>query len=154
MNNPFFDFDLLAFPNKADHQFTIEGQGQGKILILAYIPQQDKNEDYAFLENVLKAVNLTPLEDKIHLLQSANDKINLSLSRLATKMDSKHILIFGLNLKNLGVRADIPKYQFLKLNKLNILLCDSIGLIREERAAKKNQKAAALWQALKTQFLS
>lgn len=143
----------MATPDFHDEQLTIEGKGLSGVLILAFFPEQSKEEDYAFLENVLKAANLTPFEEKIFLLHTKNQNLSLSLSSIAKKANVKHLIIFGLNLPNLGISAQLPLYQFVEINDLKMMFSDPVFVIRKDRENKKNQRAAALWQALKTQFL-
>lgn len=153
MKNHFFDFDLLGFPEQNNTDISVIGKGDASVLILTLFPKESKAEDQSFMENVLKAANLTPLEDKIFHLHIINEHINLSLSHIAQRLNVKSVIIFGLKLEQLGIRAQLAPYQFVHINKLHIMWAHSITMIREDRAAKKNQKAAALWQALKGQYL-
>lgn len=153
MNNRFFNFFLTAYPKGSNTDYTIKGKGTASVLIITHFPEQSKAEDFTFMVNVLKAANLTPVEDKIFHLQAQKENIDISLANIIRQLDVKNVLIFGLKPEHLGIRASLTPYQFVELSNKYILWGHSIATIREERAAKKNQKAAALWQALKGRFL-
>ena len=153
LNNHFFDFFLTAYPKDDNTNFTIKGKGTASVLIITHFPEESKEEDFTFMANVLKAANLTPIDDKIFHLQVQKQDVDISLANIIRQLDVKNILIFGFKPQHLGIRAHLTPYQFVELNNKHILWGHSITTIREERAAKKNQKAAALWQALKGRFL-
>jgi hypothetical protein len=147
----FFDFDLFRVndPNKATQQW--QGAGKSGILVVYAAPTLP-TEDQDFLSSVLNAVKLTPLEEHIFLLPCPAGA-HWPLSRICREHAIHTVFLFGLDPAQLGIRAQLPPYAFTQLGDLSLLLAHPLGTIRTEREANKNEKAGALWQALKAKFL-
>lgn len=153
MEKHFLNFQLFNYPSKEADNFNTIGQGNSHILIISHSELANKQADKDFIENVFKAAKLSPLETHATLANSDKKDSALAAIQLAKAVDAHTIIIFGNDLKALGIQAQLPAYQFIELNKMNLLWVHSIQTIREERAANKNEKAAALWQALKQKFV-
>ena len=151
MENFFFDFSLyrIGIPEHAAQAW--QGEGKSGILVVhpsPTLPDQDRD----FLAGILKAIDLTPLEEHVFIL-NCPEGTHRPLSRLYREHDLRHVFIFGVDPARLGIRAQLPTYEFTRLGEMSFLLAHPLPVIRAERAAKKNEKAGALWQALKAKFL-
>lgn len=151
MKSSYIDFQLFASSGHDSGDIQCQGSGKKGILVLHSAPELIE-EDREFLTNILKAVQLTPIEENIFLLAcpSAN---NLSLVKLCRAQNIHTVFLFGVPLQQVGIRAQLPDYFFTRLGELYLLKAHEIGVIRTEREQQKNQKAAALWQALKAKYL-
>lgn len=151
MNNSHLDFTIFQYP---DANLPLQGwKGQGKAGILAIIPNSETlAEDEAFLANILKAAKLTPLEEQVYLcFLPAKQRINLPA--LCRQQHIHTVFLFGCDFSSIGIQAELPWYHFLKLGDLTLLRSHALNVIREERAKEKNEKAGALWRALKAKYL-
>lgn len=152
MKQSLFDFEIFARPELEELQPRMKGQPKARLLVVAAGTKEREEADQAFLAKVLAAVELAPLEEKVYLLPvRASEKI--PLSDLARSLAVDHILLFGTEPQLLGIRAQLPLYQFVKLGELTVFLSHSLQDIEAERQAGKKEKAAALWRALKAKFL-
>lgn len=151
MSSNIFDFHLFRFSEaeKAPQQW----QGLGKSGILVIYDQADlPAEDQIFLENILKAVNLSPIAEHVFLL-ACPTSIHWPLSRICRDHAIHTVFIFGAPATQLGIRAQLPLYSFTRLGDLSLLRADALKVIRQEREQNKNEKAGLLWQALKAKYL-
>lgn len=145
----FFEFDLYQKQSTVNESEVIQGNLNSGILVIA---KPSSEEDLLFLDNILKAVKLTPrLEHSAHLDLLINDYF--PLASWSRRQDVHTVLVFGVPLAQLGIRAQCPQYHFLRLGQLHILHAHSLQQLREERAQQNNKHAGELWQALKTKFL-
>ncbi|MEL7220522.1 MAG: hypothetical protein AAGJ93_04335 [Bacteroidota bacterium] len=151
MNKSHIDFTIFQYP---DANSSLPGwRGTGKAGILVLFPQSESSaEDEAFLANILKAAQLTPLEEQVYLCH-LSPQTRLNLPAVCRQHQIHTVLLFGCDLSTIGVQAELPWYHFLKLGDLSLLRSHSLTTIREERAKEKNEKAGALWRALKAKYL-
>ena len=122
------------------------------MLVLHDSEHKLEEEDEVFLQNILQAVKIGPLADQVFLASCTATK-TLPLAQLAREHQIESILLFGSNPKWAGIQAQLPYYSFTRLGDLSLLRAHSLGQIRQERAANKNENAGALWNALKAKFL-
>ncbi len=151
MSSNIFDFRLFRFSDaeKAAQQW----QGLGKSGILVIYDQADlPEEDQTFLENILKAVKLSPIVEHVFLLGCPTGA-HWPLSRICRDNAIHTVLVFGASPAQVGIRAQLPLYSFTRLGDLSLLRADPLKVIREEREQNKNEKAGLLWQALKAKYL-
>ncbi len=151
MSSNYFDFRLFRFsePGKAPLQW--QGNGKSGILII-YNHSELATEDRTFLENILKAVKLSPVADHVFLLGCPPGE-HWPLSSISRDQAITTVYIFGTPLAQLGIRAEFPPYSFTRLGDLSLLRAHALSTIRKEREQNKNEKAGLLWQALKAKYL-
>ena len=151
MNNSHLNFTIFQYPDRSEAAPNWKGRGKAGILVL--VPTTDTlEEDEAFLSNILNAAQLTPLEEKVYLLVCAAGQ-RLALAQLCREYQVHTVFIFGYPLPLLGIQAALPWYHFLRIGELSLLQAHPLHVIREERAKNKNEKAGALWKALKAKYL-
>jgi len=151
LSSNIFDFRLFRFsePETAPQQWR--GTGKSGILVI-YDQAELPDEDQSFLENVLKAVKLSPVEEHVFLLGCPPGK-HWPLSSICRDHAIHTVYIFGTLPAQVGIRAQVPLYSFTRLGDLSLLRADSLQVIRQEREQNKNEKAGLLWQALKAKYL-
>lgn len=152
MNNSFIDFQLFAFPEGENQKENWQGAGRSGVLILHDEESGLAAEDEAFLKNILQAAKLSPVEDQAYL-GSCTATSTLPLATVAREHNIQHVFFFGSDPRWAGIQAQLPYYAFTRLGDLSLLRAHPLRQIREERQANKNQKAGALWNALKAKFL-
>jgi hypothetical protein len=151
LSESYLSFDLIGFPAGELSTAKRSGKATEGILVIASTPNW-QTTDQAFLESVLAAVKLTPLDAKTLLLVVAPDD-RLDLTSFCRHQAIHTVLIFGHQLPLLGIRAELPWYVFTRLGDLSLLRVHALSTIREEREKNQNEKAGALWKALKSKFL-
>lgn len=151
MSSNIFDFRLFRFSEAETAPQAWQGTGKSGILVV-YDQAELPSEDKTFLENILKAVNLSPIEEHVYLLACPTGK-HWPLSRICRNHGIHTIFIFGVDLSQVGIRAQVPPYTFTRLGDLSLLRTDALKTIRQEREQNKNEKAGLLWQALKAKYL-
>ncbi len=148
-----FDFQIFAVTEHDEGHENVKGQASAEVLIIAQVGDNNSIDNLAFLEKVLEAVQLSPMEKKTALLLlQASDQI--SIAGLSRVKSCHTILLFGIDPSAIGIRAELPYYRFTRVSDLQLLRAHSLDVIRAERAQNNNQKAGALWQALKVYFLN
>jgi hypothetical protein len=151
LSSKIFDFHLFRF-SEAEKALQ-EWQGFGKSGILVIHDQSElPEEDKTFLENILKAVNLSPVEEHVFLL-GCPAGTHWPLSSICRDNAIHTVYVFGTPLAQVGIRAQVPLYSFTRLGDLSLLRADALRTIRQEREQNKNEKAGLLWQALKVKYL-
>lgn len=151
MNNSYIDFDIYRVPEGGTAPTNWSGAGKSGILVIS-TASDEAEADQAFLESILKAAKLSPLDEQVFSLNCAPEE-RLPLAQICQLHQVHTVLIFGHPLPLLGVRAQLPGYTFLRLGELSLLRAHSLKIIRSEREQNKNEKAGALWKALKAKFL-
>ena len=100
-----------------------------------------------FLSKILTAARLNLEKDTLFAAIGATE--NLALLPAITQKQAQTILVFGLPLPQLGIRADIPLYQPQSFYGATFLCADQLSVLEPD----KNRKGK-LWQALQQLFLS
>lgn len=149
MNNSFFDFDLYGAPDPARASSNIQGQGQAGILVI-YEVEDTPEEDQQYLQAILRPLKLDLQSDVFFL--ALQKKETISIASLLQQYTSTAVLVFGGDLKELGIRLQLPDYQPVKFQGRHFLKADSLHRIRTDRENKDNRRAGALWNALKEIF--
>ncbi|WP_020539615.1 hypothetical protein [Lewinella cohaerens] len=151
MSSNYFDFRLFRFSEPEKAALVWQGTGKSGILII-YNHSELAAEDRTFLENILKAVKLSPVADHVFLLGCPPGE-HWPLSSICRDHAITTVYIFGTPPAQLGIRAELPLYSFTRLGDLSLLRAHALNTIREEREQNKNEKAGLLWQALKAKYL-
>lgn len=147
----YLDFDLYAKPERQLKATDLSGQGQAGIFIV-YDPGVNAADNLAYLKKILAAAKIDLDNDTYCLALSKEEQLQLDKRQFAHEI--KHVLLFGVQPKQLSLNFILPPYQVKLYQKETYLIVDALELIQEERQAGNNKKAGALWLALKQIFLS
>ena len=146
----FLDFELFASPDKQLQSSDLKGKGDRGIFI-AYEADAAEKERLEYLKKILVAAKIDMEQDVTTLAIPSGESILLNTAPF-TKAPT-YILLFGVQPKQLSLNFQLPTYSPVIYQGTTYLWVDSLGTIQEERLAGKNQKAGALWLALKQIFL-
>lgn len=151
MNNSFFDFKI--FPIQDAKSILENGKGAGqKGTIVVIQANQEINELEAFLEKMLRAVQLDLHQDTTLLNLTTSDTFSFSeLSKYQNNI--KKCIVFGVSPKRLGLQFILPKYKVLQHGTIQYLFADDIQAIYTERQAGGKKMSGTLWKALQTMFI-
>lgn len=150
----FIDFKFIDVPELKESLYFLASQG---IDIAASSPPRQllvlypdgNNED--FLHGILRACGYASPSEEAWLLPWPSDK-PLDLTALIRYLGSKKLMLFGQQLPNLGLHLNLANYSPVKIVDTWYVQADDLDTIRDEKNAGQTQKAAALWQAIKTHF--
>jgi hypothetical protein len=140
--------EIFDFPDVRPVRSEVEGRGASRILVVMAAAVEDRPEEIAYLENIFKAVKLAPLLEHVFLLPVLPGH-PVALSALLGFYACDTVLLFGCSPEIAGIRAPLQPYLFTRLANRQYLWSDSLSTIKREREEDKNEKAAALWSALK-----
>ncbi len=146
----FLDFELFASPDRQLRSSDLNGQG-GRGIFIAYEVDSAEKERLDYLKKILAAAKIEMEQDTMILAVQPGESLQLDTNAIGAF--PKYILLFGVKPKQLSLNFQIPAYQAVTYRDTTFLWVDSLGKIQEERQAGKNQKAGALWLALKQIFL-
>ena len=146
----FLDFELFASPDRQLRSSDLIGEGERGIFI-AYELDSAEEERLDYLKKILGAAKIVLEQDTTTLAVQAGESVQLAPTAFNTF--PKYILLFGVKPKQLSLNFQLPIYKPVTYRETTFLCVDSLGTIQEERQAGKNQKAGALWLALKQIFL-
>lgn len=151
----FIDFQLVDLPELKDslaylseRKVNLEDPDTGRQLLILY----EQGGDTDFLKGVLNACGYEDPENQAWLVPWPIDR-RLDLTTLQSHLGSDMVLLFGQSMVSLGLHLNLATYTPLSLGETTYLKADALNTIRDEKLEGKPQKAAALWQALKTRFL-
>ncbi|MCB0636697.1 MAG: hypothetical protein KDC54_08770 [Lewinella sp.] len=148
----YLDYELFSLPEKKDWSVKIKGRGLSGLLVVVAAEEADREGSLDFLESILQAVELTPLSERVHLLQ-LNPEDQLPVIPLCREKGVDKVLLFGLPPAQAGLQARWPAYTFARLSGVRLLWAHPLEQIKAERQAGDSRKAAALWKALKTHLM-
>jgi hypothetical protein len=151
LSEHYIDFDLFAFPDSHSGAQFVVGEGRSGILVL-HTAADALSENQSLLENVFKAVQLAPASAQLFVLD-VDQVSSVSAVALARHLGANTVYGFGVDWPRVGIRAQLPPYQFVRLGELTFFHAHAIDTIRKDREAKKNEKAGALWNAMKARYL-
>lgn len=146
----FLDFELFASPDRQLKASDLIGQG-GREIFIAYEVDSAEKERLNYLKKILGAAKIDLEQDTRSLAVQPGESVQLDSA--AFDAFPAYILLFGVKPKQLSLNFQLSAYQPVVYRETTFLWVDSLGTIQEERQAGKNQKAGALWLALKQIFL-
>ena len=140
----FLDFDVYPF-NEKDWESWCQGTNKKETLIV--ISATDNSDELtAFLTKIIGAVKYDLNRDTLLCVLPSDNK--LSLQTILKKHPIKKVLIFGVELPKLALHLQLPIYQSIKWNNLELLRVDTLSKISQNKQLK-----GALWNALQAIFL-
>ncbi|RME97448.1 MAG: hypothetical protein D6772_10400 [Bacteroidetes bacterium] len=149
----FLDFDLIRYPPPTSPSIAIQGAGHRKVLVVLHGPAAADEANIDFLENILKAAQLTPTTEQIYRLDLPKG-VDFALAPCCRVLNIRDVLMFGDCRAQLGIRAQLPPYTFTRIGEVHYLLAQELDQLRAEREQGRKQHAGALWQALKNRYLA
>jgi hypothetical protein len=148
----FLDFDLFSYPTARNGESRLQGSGQRGILIVLAASAAQEEANLHFLENILKAAQLSPAAVNTYRLDLEPGN-TLTLAACCREHHISDVILFGDWCTQLGIRAKLPAYHFTRLGEVYYLLAHDLEQLRTEREQGQSKHAGALWQALKTRYL-
>lgn len=139
----FLDFDVYPVNDFTKDDF--KGNNHQKTLIVLGIKSQTAGNQQ-FLQKIIAAVKFNLIEDT--LIYSFNQEKPIPFATICQNYDIEKVLFFDINLKDLGLHIQLPKYQVITWNNLQLLNIDSLSKIEQDKRLK-----GGLWNALKAMFL-
>ena len=100
----------------------------------------------AFLTKIIAAVKYDLKRDTLLCVLPIDEK--LSMQTILKKHPAQKILIFGIEPKTIALHLQLPAYQVIEWNNLQLLQADSLSKINGQ-----NKLKGALWNALQQMFL-
>lgn len=142
MNSYFIDSEVFIIP-EAEHS-RLEASEILEVLVL--VRSKDYEAQKQLLDNILKAVALTPGENAaLHLL---DEKESVNVAEI-TPVNIKKVICFGLKPREISMNAGFHANHFYKTESFSILLTHSLTQLDGNTRFKK-----ALWGALQEAFKS
>lgn len=145
MNHYFYDFQVYQSSSIQIPEEALKGKNEKGLLLVA------KEEDFSaenlqFLTKIIAAVKYE-LEIDTLRLNIPKDQ-NYGINELLKQEQTKHIIVFGVNPKDLGLSIETIIYQPISINKKTILITHPLEKIKQSQELKK-----ALWASLQQIFL-
>lgn len=101
-----------------------------------------------FLERVLKAAGYDEPANQIHLLRWTADDGGLDMARITRQLNIKKVMLFGQDLKALGLHFNVAPYFPVSLAGCSYLVSQSVKVISDAKAAGDNKPAGLLWRSV------
>ncbi|MEM6396687.1 MAG: hypothetical protein AAF741_10095 [Bacteroidota bacterium] len=150
----FIDFKVIDLPELgeslkylAKRGIEIEASTSSKQLLVLY----KEGSGEGFLHDILKACGYAEPSEEAWLIPWPAEQA-LDLTAMVRHLACDKVMLFGQQLPNLGLHLNLGHYSSVKISDVWYVKADDLDTIRDEKNAGKTQKAAALWQALKTHF--
>jgi DNA polymerase III psi subunit len=141
----FLNFDV--FPNvKTDGYVTCIYEKNAKKTLI--IVDNNDAEELDFLAKILKAIQYDISEDVILFPLEKGKHINLSAFNKNLPTEIYFVLLFGVEVNQLGLQFKLPNYYPLKVNNMTFLSADTLASISKNKSLKMK-----LWQNLQQLFL-
>jgi len=142
LNSYFIDSEVFIIPD-SENKNLVAGE---KVEVLVLARRKDYDSQKQLLDNILKAVSLTPGENTVlHLME---DDENINIAKLTPDSVSK-VICFGLKPREISMNAGFRANHFYKTESFSILLTHSLDQLDGNTRFKK-----ALWAALQESFKS
>lgn len=140
--------EIFLLPSSESIVNKIKGGNKKKIFILYQAPEGD-NELLAYLKKILAAVKVDLEADSLYL--NLQDQ-SLDFSSLNKQLNCQTILIFGPLAARCGINLQLPLYHPTPIQDLQLLYCNDLQAIFDEKNQAKRPKASALWKSLQLLF--
>lgn len=139
----FLDFDV--YPVNDFNKDDFKGNNHQKTLIALGSKSQTKGNEQ-FLQKIITAVKYNLTEDT--LIYSFNQEQPIPFAEICQNYDIEKVILFDIELTDLGLHIQLPKYRVTDWNGLQLLNVDSLSKIEQD-----NRLKGGLWNGLKMMFL-
>lgn len=139
----FLDFDVYPVNDFTKDDFKGNNY-QKTLIVLGSKSQTEGNEQ--FLQKIIAAVKYNLIEDTL-IYHFSQDK-PIPFAAICQNYDIEKVIFFDINLTDLGLHIQLPRYQVTNWNSFQLLHVDSLSKIEQD-----NRLKGGLWNALKTMFL-
>ena len=144
--------DFYLFPLSDWRQLNERLSGNNARHVLIVLEHRESDSELTdFLGKILSAVKLNLQEDTFLLKLTKGE--NISFSNFSQVQPVRHVLLFGIAPRQLGLHFSLPLNQPMRLGDTVFLFTHPILDIFEERKAESRPKAGALWKNLKQLFI-
>lgn len=144
----FPDIDLIGQPDYADALRQLSPNAvDGVEMLVVY------DTDYDFLARVLGAAGFDDPKLQLHLLEWSPANGPLDLTGLIRHLKIKRVLLFGQEMKSLGLHFQVVDYFPVKVSGVSYMKNPSAVVISEAKANGDNGPAGALWRGIKENFM-
>lgn len=109
--------------------------------------------DLDFLARVLKAAGFDEPKLQLHLLHWSPAEGSIDLTGLIRHLKIKRVLLFGQDLKTLGLHFHVADYFAVEVAGVTYLKTPSVSEIATAKANGDNGPAGALWRGVKAGFM-
>lgn len=126
---------------------NIFGRNQKGIIIVYSVDVEKFNSENAkdFLEKIVKAIGLNLEQDTLCVPLTQDMPCSF---RSLNEFNVKHLFVFGLTPRQMGIQAQISNYESVQLNNCDLFFADNLY----ELSTNQNKKRA-LWNHLKETFI-
>jgi hypothetical protein len=144
---------MLPFPliGQPTHQPALSKLGPDRDLDLLVIYHGDLSLR-KFLARILKAAGYDEPGNQLHLLEWPAGE-PLDLTGLLRELGANKVILFGYDLRPLGLHVEVANYFPITLAGVTYLTADSLEYISQTKDAGDNRAAGALWAAVKVDFM-
>lgn len=129
---------------EANNPTSISGNGEKGLIIV--INQLDMDQNIHTLQGLVKAIKFDIVQDvKILTVDTQTIDINTTLSEKSYST----LILLGISPDQIGFSINAKKYFFYSMEKMSILLTDSLSLMNEDKSKKMD-----FWKNLQERFLN
>ncbi len=144
----FPDIDLIGQPNYDDALRQLSPNAvEGVDMLIVY------DTDFEFLARVLGAAGFDEPKLQLQLLEWKPTSGSLDLIGLVRHLNIKRVLLFGQDLKTLGLHFEVANYFPVQVAGVTYMKSPSAGEIATAKAKGDNGPAGALWRGVKGGFM-
>lgn len=106
-----------------------------------------------FLERVLGAAGYKEPAHELHLLRWTATDGGLDLARIVRRLHVNKVIIFGQDVKALGLHFEVAPYFPVAVSGVTYMVCPAVGVIAKAKADGDNGPAGNLWRGVKAAFM-
>ncbi|MFT6484000.1 MAG: hypothetical protein ACJAWN_000713 [Neolewinella sp.] len=144
----FPDIDLIGQPDYADALRQLSPNAvEGVDMLVIH------GTDYDFLARVLGAAGFDDPKLQLHLLEWSPITGPLDLTGLIRHLKIKRVLLFGQDMKSLGLHFQVLDYFMVEISGVSYMKSPPAGEIAGAKAKGDNGPAGSLWQGVKGGFM-
>ena len=129
---------------EANNPNSISGNGDKGLIIV--INQTDMDQNLQTLQGLVKAIKFD-IEKDVKIITI--DTQTIDINSILNKQTYNTLILIGIPADQIGFSINAKQYFLYKMEKLSILLTDSLGKMNEDKAKKMQ-----FWKNLQEQFLS
>ena len=135
----FSDKELILMADEKNANLKVSGLGKKGIFL--FVANENEMESLiSFLSKILEALKINLEEDTTLTILKPND----NLSFFQNHYDSKHLFLFGVKPKQLGLNINLSNYRLIQLSGVKVLKSDPLSSIQKDEKLKR-----LLWNCLK-----